>query len=139
MKAGTDYIGVGVGAIIINGKKEVLLLKIAETGRCNPGKWTRPGGEVEFGETMEEAVIREVKEETGITVRVVTLLDYMDEISDDSTSHWVSRCYLVEYVSGDVVNAESHKHDEIKWFSIDNLPENIAEHTSRGIKKYLEE
>ena len=58
-----------VGAIILKDDKILLVKRGAEPGI---GKWSIPGGSMEFGETMEEAVKREVKEETGLDVEVGT-------------------------------------------------------------------
>lgn len=137
MKAGKDFIGVGCGAIIINDKNEVLLLKRSMNSRTDPGLWSRPGGQVEFDESVEDAVEREVKEEAGIIVKAVRRLDYTETISDDKTTHWVALGYLAEHVSGEPVNVEPDKHDEIKWFPLDDLPDSLADYTKNSIEFYL--
>ncbi|MCK5063376.1 MAG: NUDIX domain-containing protein, partial [Candidatus Aenigmarchaeota archaeon] len=83
MKSGKDFIGIGCGAIIINDKNEVLLVKRSKTSRVNPDIWSRPGGEVEFGESSAKAVEREVLEETGIIIKAVRPLGFLDNISPD--------------------------------------------------------
>lgn len=137
MKAGKDFIGVGCGAIIINDKNEVLLLKRSINSRIDPGLWSRPGGQVEFDESIEDAVEREVKEETGIIVKAVRRLDYTETISDNRSTHWVALGFLAKHISGEPINVEPNKHDEIKWFSIDNLPSNLADYTKNSIEFYL--
>ena len=62
-KPGRDYIGVGVGAMVRNDAGEMLLGLRSSNSRNDAGNWTAPGGCVEFGETLENAVIRETKEE----------------------------------------------------------------------------
>ena len=61
MKIGLDYIGVGVGAFILNEKKELLLLK--RLSSPEKGCWSIPGGKLEMFETLKDATIRETKEE----------------------------------------------------------------------------
>jgi len=56
---------IGVAAIIVD-KKKILMIKRAKTKELHPGHWGLPGGKVEEGETPEEAVVREAKEETNL-------------------------------------------------------------------------
>jgi mutator protein MutT len=137
MKSGKDFIGVGCGALIINDKNEVLLIKRSTTSRTAPGTWSRPGGEVEFGETLEDAVKREVKEEVGIEVQPLQLLKVSNDIDLAEKKHWIAIGYLVKYISGIPKNMEPEKHDEVKWFSLNSLPENINQYTKESIQIYL--
>ncbi len=137
MKSGKDFIGVGCGAIIINDRNEVLLVKRSKNSRVNPDIWSRPGGEVEFGESSAEAVEREVFEETGIIIKAVQSLGFLDNISPDRKTHWISIGYLAEYVSGKIENKEPEKHDEIRWFPINELPENVTDYTRESVKEVL--
>jgi 8-oxo-dGTP diphosphatase len=139
MKVGVDYIGVGCGAIVINEKGEVLLLRRSTTSRTDPGKWCRPGGQVEFGESVTDAVERETMEETGIVVRAVRPLEFTDDRSEDASKHWIALGYLAEHVSGEPVNVEPDKHDAIGWFPLDRLPENLATYTKNAIDVYLDQ
>ena len=66
MKIGKDYIGVGVGAFIINDNNELLLQKRAVPAEKD--HWCIPGGRLEMFETLEHAVIRETKEEVGLDI-----------------------------------------------------------------------
>lgn len=93
----------GVGAVIIEGGNVVLVR------RGQPpldGRWTLPGGLMELGETIEQAVVREVKEETGWTVRVVKELELFDFIEKDDTGriryHYVLADFLCDYVEGEL-------------------------------------
>ena len=78
MKPYPDRPVVGVGAVVLDGA-QVLLIKRGHAPL--KGQWSLPGGGVEIGETLEQAIAREVLEETGLTVEVgpmVEVLDYAD-------------------------------------------------------------
>jgi len=138
MKAGIDHIGVGCGAIIVNDKDEVLLVKRSQNSRTEPGQWSRPGGQVEFGEHGATATEREVEEETGIKVKVVRPLEFTEVIDgDNGGKHWVALGYLARHVSGEPVNREPDKHEDIRWFPLEGLPENLTSYTRNAINVFL--
>ena len=62
MKPGIDYIGVGVGAVIINKEGKIFLAKRGKRVRNESGLWDFPGGGVEYGETLIKSLIREIDE-----------------------------------------------------------------------------
>jgi 8-oxo-dGTP diphosphatase len=123
MKKGIDYIGVGVGAIISNPEGKVFLAKRGKQARNESGKWEFPGGGVEFGETLEHALMREVMEEYGFEVEVQELLDVVNHLIPDEEQHWVSPTFLCRYKCGSPRIREPHKCDEIGWFELDRVPE----------------
>jgi len=86
---------VGVGAVVLDGPR-VLLIK-----RGNPplkGQWSLPGGGVEVGETLEQAVAREVLEETGLTIDVGPIVEVLDRISRDADGRVEHHFVLVDFV-----------------------------------------
>jgi 8-oxo-dGTP diphosphatase len=111
---------VGVGAIIV--KEENILL---EKRRNSPGrgKWSIPGGLVELGETLEQSVIREVEEETCLTVTELTLVDVVDDVELDNDRnvkyHFVIVDYHVKVKSG-VLKAASDA-GELRWVPFDEV------------------
>jgi len=137
LKPGKDFIGFGCGSLVVNDKDEVLLLKRSMNSRTSPGMWSQPGGGVEYGERVEEAIEREIFEETNLIVKVTEFLDFTQEIGENKEHHWIPVSYLSKYVSGEIIIKEPHKHDEIKWFSLDNLPDNVNFYTKRTIDAYL--
>lgn len=139
MKKGIDYIG--VGAIIFNKNGSLFLAKRGKEARNEKYKWEFPGGGVEFGETLEKALVREVREEYGFLIEVVQLLDVVDHILAEEKQHWVSPTYLCRYRNGKPRIMEPHKCEEIGWFSLDSIPEKELTMASRkslgSLKKYL--
>lgn len=110
----------GVGAIIaIDGR--ILLVR-----RSNPplqGEWSIPGGLVETGETIKEAIIREVREETSLEVEPMKLIEVFERILRDQDSHvqyhFVLMDYLCRVVSGEI-NAGSDV-SSVRWAKLDEL------------------
>jgi nucleoside triphosphatase len=88
-----------VGAIIQNNKGEVLLLKMSSTQGVFPGKWGLVGGGVEEAETMEEALVREVREETGLEIKDIKPFQFADDKQDklmpDGSRQALYMIYLV--------------------------------------------
>lgn len=103
---------------IVNNNNEVLL-QFKRKG-FGIGKWNGPGGKVEPGETSEQAVIREVKEETGLDIIKPKLMAELEFIflGHDDWSH-VAHAYVAKNYSGEIVNSDE---GELKWFKINDLP-----------------
>jgi 8-oxo-dGTP diphosphatase len=113
---------VGVGAIILD-KDRILLEK--RKNSPSKGKWSVPGGLVDLGETTEEAVIREVKEETGLEVYDPRLVDVVSYISLGEKGavmyHYVIIDYLVTSKGGKPKAASDA--DDLKWVSFCEVEE----------------
>jgi mutator protein MutT len=91
---------VGVGAVLIHDGKVLLIRRGKEPLR---GRWVVPGGTVELGETLEQAVVREVREETGLTVRPREILTVFDRIEREAgvvRYHFVIVDFQCDFVSG---------------------------------------
>jgi len=96
LEKGRDYLGVGVGAIVVD-RGRVLLLKRRKEPEA--GCWGIQGGAVEFGEPIEDAVKRELKEELSVEVELVALLGVTDHILPHAGVHWVSPVFLARIAS----------------------------------------
>ena len=118
MKPGIDYIGVGVGAFIENTEGKILLALRGVNAKNERGMWEIPGGAVEFGETFEEALNREVYEELGITIVIGEVLEIVSHILKEEHQHWVSPTYLCSIAQGIPEVREPEKCDQIGWFSL---------------------
>ena len=119
MKKGIDYIGVGVGACIMDDQGKLFLAKRGKKAKNEVGKWEIPGGSVEFGETLEEALQREIMEEHGIKIQFIDLLHVADHIIPDENQHWVSPTLICKIIEGEPKILEPEKCDDIGWFSLD--------------------
>lgn len=134
MKIGKDYIGVGVGAFILNEENKLLLHKRAVPAEKD--HWCIPGGRLEMFETLEHAVIREVKEETDLDIEVVSLMGICDHIIQAETAHWVSASYLCKIKSGEAKIMEPDKASDMGWFDLDGLPEKLTITTKKALADY---
>ena len=133
-RRGIDYIGVGVGAVIVNDRREVLLLL-----RKNPpevGTWTIPGGAVEWFEKCADAIHRECLEEVGLDVEINKLLTVVDHIVAADAAHWVSLQYLCSVARDAVPVERDPESDEMKWFPIDAVPSHLSQPTRTALDCY---
>lgn len=99
-----------VGAII---KKDGKVLLVKRGHEPFKGYWCFPGGHIDFGETAEQAVIREVKEETGLTFKP-KFLGYMDEIYPEINWHGEVLIFYGEAIGKEKIDGE--EITGIKWF-----------------------
>ncbi len=137
MKRGIDYIGVGVGAIIVNERGEVFLARRGPQAKNERGLWEFPGGSVEFGERLADALKREIREEYGVEIEVGKLLDVIDHILPQEGQHWVSPSYLCKISSGEPRILEPGKCTEIAWFDPRHAPADITQISRENLKHYL--
>jgi len=137
MKPGKDYIGVGGGVLIFNKKGEVLLLKRGKKSKNEVGWWCKPGGTIDIGETAIKAMEREIKEETGIKIKIWGLLPHTDHIIFKESQHWIAINFLANWKGGKLKIMEPEKCDEIKWFNIKRLPKKLTKTTKEPIKNFL--
>lgn len=130
---------VGLAVMILKEGKVLLGHRSANRkdtgGIFEPDTWTVPGGKQEFGETMFEGAVREVKEETGLTVSDLELFSASDDVQPDR--HFVTLQFIARSCEGTPRVMEPEKEDEWRWFPLDSLPENLYSPTRRFLDKYL--
>jgi len=111
---------IGVGAVVICDGKILLEKRKNEPGK---GKWSIPGGLVELGESVEQTVIREVKEETGLEVEKPEHIDVVDNVIKDENGevkyHFVIIDYFVK-LKGGIMKATSDA-EELRWVTFDEV------------------
>ena len=124
MIKGVDYIGVAVAFYCHDGQGNYLFHKRSNQCRDEHGRWDCGGGGVKFGEKLLETVQREINEEYGTTPLQIEYLG-MDEVfreHEGQKTHWIDFKYRVLVDREKVINNEPHKHDELGWYRLDNLP-----------------
>jgi mutator protein MutT len=136
MSAGRDYIGVGVGAMVFNKKGQVFLAQRGPKAKNERGCWEFPGGSVEFGETLIEAIRREFREEYAMEIEVVELLDVSDHILLGEGQHWVSPTFIARHAGGEPRIVEPEKCTAIGWFALTALPEPLSLVTLDDVRHY---
>ena len=108
-------------AVIKDGK--VLLGK--RKGAHGEGSWTFPGGHLEFNESLEDCVRREVAEETDLKIKNIRKIAFTNDVFPMEGKHYIT-CYLAaDYDSGDVKLMEPNKCEKWEWFEWNKFPENI--------------
>lgn len=125
LRRGIDYIGVGACAVVHDGNGKVLLMKRGEQARDERGRWDICGGAIEFGETVEAAIRRELMEEIcaeALEVAFITAYD-AHRTQNGIETHWVQLIHAVKVDPTTVSIGEPHKIAEIGWFTTDTLPE----------------
>ena len=133
-----DHPIVGVGAIIVKGEEVLLARRGREPGY---GEWSIPGGAVKLGETLEEAVVREVCEEVNLAIRVGEVVEVLERIFRDPEGrvqyHYVLVDFLCEYLSGEV--KPSSDALEARWLPVSEISrQRLPGKTKRVIQKAFE-
>jgi len=110
-----------VGALFIRPDGKVLLGLRAPTKKVWPNHWDTIGGRVEDGESLEEALVREVQEEVGVTPTRFTLIATVRERQPDIYGKALHHVYVVTgWQGGDPANV-CDEHTELKWFSVSDM------------------
>lgn len=125
LRRGVDHIGVTVNFLIHDGQGRLLLQKRSQNCRDEQGRWDIGGGAVEFGETLEEAVHRELAEEyltKPVSIQKTRSGTALRQ-NNGHLTHWVYVNYKVLVKPEDIQIGEPHKVDEIGWFTRDTLPQ----------------
>ena len=128
---------VAVRAIILREDKRILLLKRASNDAYGE-LWCLPGGKIDFGQTSEEAITREVKEETSLTCSRVCFLFYKDGLPQNEGEDHYLTLYFKCRVDGEIVlNKES---SDFRWLEPAELDKyDIAFKNDEAIREYLKE
>jgi 8-oxo-dGTP diphosphatase len=103
-----------IKAIIRKGDK-ILLIKKSDKVDIYPGRWDLPGGRLDLGETWNQGLTREVREETGLKIKLIR------EVRDWENKKWdtIGKTVLCEYVTGEV--RLSWEHTEYRWMVPDDV------------------
>lgn len=110
---------VAVGAVVLDGERVLLARRGRPPGQ---GKWSIPGGLVHLGERIEDALVREIEEESGLRVRLLGLCGVIDRVvreQDTVRYHYVIIDYVAESVGGRLQAGSDAA--EVRWVNVDDL------------------
>jgi 8-oxo-dGTP diphosphatase len=122
---------IGLSALVIS-DEEILMIR-----RGLPpyvGAWSLPGGKLNWGETVHDALSREVLEETGLSVRLGSLAGVVESIDPDGSFHYVILDYFAEVLGGDLRAGDDAT--EVQWVSLNRVAEL---ETTPGLISYLDD
>lgn len=107
-----------VGCAFLHKKGKLLIAKRSNSCRFLPGKFELIGGHIEFGETIEEGLKREAKEEIGINIKLEDPFYAFTYVSDGGNRHSVEICYFAKMVNpSQPVKLNPEEHSEYKWIN----------------------
>ncbi|OGI57122.1 hypothetical protein A3B85_03260 [Candidatus Nomurabacteria bacterium RIFCSPHIGHO2_02_FULL_37_13] len=138
MKKGEDYTGIAVVYLYHDGKGNVLLAKRSNNARDEQGRWDISGGGVEFGDTIENTLRKEIKEEYCTDVSDYQFLGYRDvhREHDGGKTHWIALDFKVLINKEKAKIGELHKFDALEWFTLKNLPSPVHSQFPNFLEKY---
>lgn len=123
-RPGSDFIGVNCTFFCHDGKGRLLMHKRSQNCRDEVGRWDCGAGAMEFGETFEQTVRREIKEEYGTKPIKIKYCGFDNVIRHNKSrqTHWIAVIFAVQVDPKKVKNLEPHKLEQLGWFSSKKLP-----------------
>ncbi|MFB4284327.1 NUDIX domain-containing protein [Nonomuraea sp. MTCD27] len=115
-----------------DGDGRVLLARRGVGARDEPGTWDCGAGALEYGESFETAVAREVAEEYATGPLTIETIGVRNVLREEQASHWVAVIFAVRVDPAEAAIGEPHKFDELGWFSLEGDGRNTTE-THRGL------
>lgn len=133
-----QYPKVVVGCFILNDKREILLVKSYKW----PLKWVVMGGHIEWGESIAEAVVREVKEEVELDVkfvRVIKVAEFVFSPDFHAKKHFISLQTECRLVGNDTPTIDNDEIQEARWFPLSQAAKlkNLLPVTRNTIRKLI--
>ena len=119
--------GVGARGIVRGESDRVLLIKRSETVGWDPGRWELPGGKADYGESLQDALAREAREETGLEIEVGEPLHVAHFIKEP---FWVTTVTFACELAGEEARL-SEEHEELRWVELAEVAELDCTEASR--------
>src|SRR6266704_3029054 len=111
---------VGVSVLVRKGDR-ILLEKREHTHGA--GTWGPPSGHIDYGETPEQAAIRETQEETGVSISDVKFRVFTNDVFEAEHKHYITLWFEARYVSGEPEVRAPEEESEVGWFTLGALPQ----------------
>ncbi|MEU8485036.1 NUDIX domain-containing protein [Streptomyces sp. NPDC048641] len=131
-----------VAAVIVHDKatNRVVLLQRSENAKFAQGKWDLPVGKSEPGEPITETAVRELFEETGLTVKpealkVAHIIHGARGV--EAPNGFLTVVFATHEWTGEPENREPHKHAQVQWVDTDAIPDEFVETTASALHRYL--
>lgn len=126
----------GYACLILQEDNKVLLLKRQNTG-FSDNTWALPGGTLEDCETIDQCLIREIKEEININLNMQDLnLVHLVLHQENNNIVKIGYYFTTKCYTGILNNNEPHKHSDLQWFNLDNLPESVSTYTKHALSSF---
>ncbi|MFE4020042.1 NUDIX domain-containing protein [Streptomyces inhibens] len=142
LKPALDSMTLLVAAVIVHDKatNRVVLLQRSENAKFAQGMWDLPVGKSEPGEPITETAVRELYEETGLTVKPESLKVahiIHGAWGVEAPNGFLTVVFAAHEWAGEPENREPRKHDQVRWIDADTIPENFVDTTSSALHHYL--
>ena len=138
IKKGEDCVGVTVVYYCHDGKGKVLMAKRSQNARDEQGCWDVGGGGLEFGDTVDNTLRKEIREEYSTEVLDFEFLGFRDVHREHNgkQTHWIALDFKVLVNPSLVAIGEPHKFDAIDWFVPPHFPEKVHSQFPAFYEKY---
>ena len=141
IQKGVDFTGVSIVYFCHDDKGNFVMAKRNGHARDEHGRWDIGGGGLEFNDSVENTLRKEIKEEYGTEVVEFEFLGYRDvhRKHQEKPTHWIALDFKVLVDPKEVKNGEPQKFDEVKWFTLDTLPKNLHSQVPKFLKRYRQQ
>lgn len=122
---------------LLNANNELLLLRRINTPFCNHC-YSLPGGKIEAGETASQALLREAKNSIGLALTLdnIQCIHVMHRKCNEA--EFFAAIFKLKRWAGDPENRETERHDDMRWFALDKLPENMVPAHRQMVQEILQ-
>ena len=131
----SKYVRSSAAGFILNNNGQIYLMRRGQ--EPHKGKWMMPGGHMKVGETIEECVKREIKEEVGMEVSIDKLFTVYSDPTQDTRNHVLVVFFIVKPIFQEDI--ETIETMDSKWFDFKDVPEELAYHHRKVFDQFLKE
>lgn len=136
---GISFVGVSTVFLCHDGKGEIFLAKRSKNSRDEHGCWTPGAGGLKHGQSLEQNIRRELKEENDAEALKIDFLGYTDvfrKLDDGTPTHWLAMDFAVLVDPTQMKINEPDMFDDFGWYTLNNLPAPLHSQFDMFIQKY---